>query len=222
MPSAPVSALSSSPTQTASVASVLSPARRSGPFGIVVAPPTGRVPIVYLHGMWASPEDSCPAFERAASAYGPLVCPRGNLPAGAGGAWGGPLADKRRHLDEALVVATVNGPLAADGVLLGFSSGAAFALELALTEKRWSGLVLMSMSLSTTAAALRAAGVRRIVLSAGEQDGAFVSLRALATTLAAAGFPARFVSLGAVGHHFAVDMEARMVEVIAWVREGAS
>lgn len=219
-PASTASASAPAPSTTASAA----PAptfRAKAPYGIVVAPPALHVPVVYLHGMWASPEDSCSFFEAAASRVGPLVCPRGNLPASAGGAWGGALSHKRVHLDEALAAAAAHGPLAHEGVLLGFSSGAAFALELAQHEPgRWPALVLMSMSLSTSAAALRAAKVRRVVLAAGEHDGSFAHLRALATRLDAGGVPTRFVTLGKVGHHFAVDTEARMIDAIAWVRGG--
>lgn len=213
-----VATASASASSSASVA----PAptfRAKASYGIVVAPPSVHVPVVYLHGMWASPEDSCSFFEPAAAHVGPLVCPRGNLAPSAGGAWGGPLAAKRVHLDEALKAATAYGALADQGVLLGFSSGALFALELAQHEPgRWPALVLMSMHLSTSAAALKAAKVRRLVLAAGEQDGSFAHLRALATTLAAGGVSTRFVTLGKVGHHFAVDMETRMTEAIDWVR----
>lgn len=219
-PAPTASASTAAPSATASVA----PAptfRAKAAYGIVVAPAAVHVPVVYLHGMWASPEDSCSFFEAAAARVGPLVCPRGNLPPSAGGAWGGALSNKRVHLDAALAAAAAHGPLASEGVLLGFSSGALFALELALHEPgRWPGLVLMSMHLSTSAAALQAAKVRRVVLAAGEQDGSFAHLRALATTLDAGGVPTRFVTLGKVGHHFAVDMEARMTDAIAWVRGG--
>jgi len=223
-PTGTASASVTAAAPASSVVASVAPAptfRAKASYGIVVAPPALHVPVVYLHGMWASPEDSCSFFEPAAAQVGPLVCPRGNLPPSAGGAWGGALAAKRVHLDEALVAARAHGPLAPEGVLVGFSSGALFALELAQHEPgRWPALVLMSMHLSTSAAALKAAAVRRVVLAAGEQDGSFAHLRALATTLDAGGVATRFVSLGKVGHHFAVDMEARMADAIAWVRGG--
>ena len=223
------------------------PRRASGAYGIVVVPMalTARhcspPAIVYFHGMWASPEDSCSYFERAVvtEGLGSLVCPRGNAPAAAGGAWTGTLADKRRSLDDALVVArglapavafandgaTIDGthtgtPVGTPmGTLMGFSSGAALALELAIAEPgRFSGLVLMSMTLAIAPAKLKSAGVRRIVFAAGELDGSYPSMLAASKATSAAGIETRFMSLGKVGHHFAVDMEAKMVDAVAWVR----
>jgi hypothetical protein len=65
---------------------------------------------------------------------------------------------------------------------------------------------------------LRAAGVRRIVLAAGEKDGARASLQALADRADAAALPTRFTSLGPGGHEFPSDMSARMCDAVAWVR----
>ena len=209
---------SASATTVVAVASsqpAKAPVHLAGSYGLVVVSAEGRtMPIVYLHGMWASPEDSCSYFELAAATFGPLVCPRGNLPPSAGGAWGGSLADKRKSLDVALALVK----RADRGVLLGFSSGAAFALQLALEEPgRWPSLVLMSMPLNPSATALKTAGVERVVLAAGEQDGSYAHLVGLAKTLEKGGIAARFVTLGKVGHHFAADMEARMVDVLQWV-----
>ncbi len=208
VPSGPGSASSSPPPPKV-------PTHLTGTYGIVVVPAEPRTtPVVYLHGMWASPEDSCSYFEAAAATYGPLVCPRGNLSKQAGGAFGGSLAEQRKSLDAALATVKVGDR----GVLLGFSSGAAFALRLSLAEPgRWPALVLMSMPLSPTATALKTAGVERVVFAAGENDGSYAHLVALTATLAKGGVTTRFVSLGKVGHHFAVDMEARMVDALAWV-----
>jgi predicted esterase len=173
--------------------------------------PTGHAPglIVYLHGMGASPEDSCSFFESAArNADSVLLCPRG--PAGPK-AWIGSMKEKRAVVDEAL--GKISPRLT--GTLIGFSIGARFALELAMAEPgKWPGLILMSQNLALTPAMLDAAGVRRVVLAAGELDGTFAALKSEAAKL---GERARFVSLGKVGHHFAVDMDTRMAEAVAWV-----
>ncbi|MGZ3453070.1 MAG: alpha/beta hydrolase [Polyangiales bacterium] len=178
----------------------------------------GKLPIVYLHGMWASPEDSCSYFERAATKLGGLlICPRGNRPAAQGGAWGGTLAEKRRSLDAA--IAELGTETDTEGTLLGFSSGAAFAVDLAIAEPgKWTGLVLMSMKMDPRAKQLKAAGVRRVVFAAGELDASYPSMVAATKSANAAGLEAKFLTLGKVGHHFAVDMEDRMAEAIAWVR----
>lgn len=200
-------------------------ARRQGAWGVGYAPadlPATAAPIVYFHGMWSNPEESCPYFELGVAGTGVLLCPRGNMPAAEGGAYGGPFAKKRASLDDALAIArtlTEGGALADEGVLLGFSSGASMALEVAYAEPgRWPGLVLMSMSVSLSPAALRKAGVRRVVLASAENDGSYPSLVATAKSLVSAGYPARFVTFGLVGHHYAVDMRERMRDAIAWVR----
>ena len=185
---------------------------------------TPRPAIVYLHGMWASPEDSCGAFEHAATPFGFLVCPRGNAPLGDGKMWSGTYASVAPSLHAAIdaAAALVPGKLdrSGGGTLLGFSNGAYFAAEIAQSEPgKWTGLVLLSMRLDLDVARLRAAGVRRVVLGAGDKDGARDSMKALATRTDAAGLPARFVSLGPVGHAFPPDMDARMCDAIAWVRE---
>jgi predicted esterase len=193
------------------------PRRWSAPWGIAFSPAGATNPaIVYLHGMWASPEDSCAPFEPAAvDLHAPLICPRGNRPRASGGAFGGPLAEKRRSLDDAIAALAIDR----GGTLAGFSSGAAFASELAIAEPgRWTGLVLMSMKLEVRAAAWKKAGVRRVVFAAGELDGTHAAMNAAAAACEAAGLPARFVSLGKVGHHFATDMEERMKDALAWVR----
>lgn len=197
--------------------------RAAGAFGIVITPGTIEpTVVVYLHGMWASPEDSCSFFERAV-ADAVLICPRGNAPAQSGGAFRGTLLEKRRSLDAALDTARElvrpRTIATAGGIAMGFSSGAAFALELALAEPgRWSGLVLMSMKLHIDPAKVRAAGVKRVALAAGELDGSRSSLMSNEKLLVSAGVEARFFSPGPVGHHFATDMEARMADVLAWVR----
>lgn len=194
------------------------PMRWSEPWGIAFRPPSANAPaIVYLHGMWASPEDSCAPFEKAAVALGaPLVCPRGNRPRASGGAFGGRLSDKRRSLDDALTALSLDH----GGTLAGFSSGAAFASDLAVADPgKWTGLVLMSMKLEIRPIAWKTAGVRRIVFAAGELDGTYAFMKSAAQTCEKAGLPARFVSLGRVGHHFAVDMDDRMAEAISWLRD---
>jgi predicted esterase len=201
------------------------PKKASGDYGIVIVPPESPTPAVfYFHGKWASPEDSCSFFERAVTIGPPsstLICPRGNLPSSSGGGWGGALTDEKRSLDAAIEAARTLAPDAVldGGIAMGFSGGAAFAVKLALAEPgRFRGLVLMSMVLKLDATKLKAAGVKRVVLMTGELDGSLASMTANAKMLNAAGLETRFVSLGKVGHHFAVDMETRMIDVVSWVR----
>jgi predicted esterase len=106
------------------------------------------------------------------------------------------------------------------GTLAGYSNGAYFAAEIAVHEPgRWTGLVLLSMHLELDPARLSAAGVKRVVLAAGDADMARSSMKDLAARLDAAGLPARFMSLGAGAHELPRDIDVRMTEAVAWVRD---
>jgi predicted esterase len=198
-----------------------------GAWGVAYAPVDASAPrpaIVFLHGMWAGPDDACPPLRDAASRFGYFVCPRGNTPFDAGVMWSGTAADAagsvRVALDE--VARVVGGKLdrAAGGTLVGYSNGAYFAAELARAQPaRWPGLVLIGMKLDLDAERLRAAGVQRVVLAAGEQDEAKAPLQALAQQLDAGGVRSRFATLGAGGHALPPDMPARLCDAIAWVRQ---
>lgn len=109
---------------------------------------------------------------------------------------------------------------AAPGTILGYSNGAYFAAEVACAERgRWSGLIALSMKLDLDGARLTAAGVKRVVLAAGDRDGARASMQALASRFVDQGVAARFVSLGPGGHEFPPDMARRMCSAVAWVRD---
>ena len=208
----------------------VTPPRAQGPWGVAFAPAdttVGRPAIVFLHGMWASPEDSCEPFARAAAPFGFLVCPRGNAPLDDGSdgmMWKGSAADAERQIRPALAAAEALAPgkldRAGPGTILGYSNGAYFAAEVACAERgRWSGLVVLSMKVDVDGARLKAAGVKRVVLAAGDRDAARTSMQAAAARLVEQGVAARFVSLGPGGHEFPPDMARRMCSVVAWVRD---
>lgn len=212
---------------------LLASPRAQGGWGVAYAPRETATPkpaIVFLHGMWASPEDSCESFETAATPFGFLVCPRGNAPLGDSGdlkMWAGTYVNAARAVHGALDAAEALAPGKLErrqgGTLLGFSNGAYFASEVACAEKgRWAGLVLMSMRLDLDPRRLEAAGVKRVVLAAGERDQVHGSMESLARKLNGAGVEARYMSLGDVGHTFPSDMGARMCAAIAWVRAADS
>jgi predicted esterase len=162
-------------------------------------------------------------FEQGATQFGFLVCPRANSPFDGGLMWSGTFADAEKQIRPALVAAERLAPGKMDrtggGTLVGYSNGAYFAVEVACAERgRWSGLILLSMKLRVDAARLRAAGIRRVLLAAGDRDGARTSMEQTAEQLEAAGLEARFESLGPGGHPFPADMADRMVEAIRWVR----
>ncbi len=205
---------------------ILAAHRAEGPWGVAYAPvdhASPRPAIVFLHGMWASPEDSCAPFELGATAFGFLLCPRGNAPLGTGRMWAGTAANAESPIRRAMAAAESLLPgrldATADGTIIGYSNGAYFAAEVACAEPgRWTGLVLISMKLEIDPARLRSAGIRRVVLASGDHDGARTSMQRLADRLARHGVDATFKSLGPGGHEFPPDMDARMCEAIAWVR----
>ena len=80
----------------------------------------------------------------------------------------------------------------------------------------------MSMKLDLDPKRLKAAGVKRVFLAAGDSDEARGSMERLAQRLDGGGVEARYASLGDVGHEFPSDMGARMCVAIAWVRSSDS
>jgi hypothetical protein len=67
---------------------------------------------------------------------------------------------------------------------------------------------------------LRAVGIERIVMAAGDYDGASGTMETAVKMLRKAGFEARYVSLGKIPHVWPEDFEARMQEPIAWAAGG--
>ena len=141
--------------------------------------------------------------------------------------WAGSYVDAARAIDAALTGAAALAPgqidRAGDGTLIGYSNGAYFAAEVACAQQgRWPGLVLLSMKVDLDPARLKKAGVRRVLLGAGDRDGASASMKAASERLLSGGVQARFMSLGPGGHEFPADIGARMCEAVAWVRYQAA
>jgi predicted esterase len=210
---------------------LLAAPRTQGDWGVAYGPEDRATPkpaIVFLHGMWPSPEDQCEPFASAATPYGFLVCPRGNAPVGDAGSgfmmWSGGYADVAHSIHAALDAADALAPgkrTGQDGTLIGYSNGAYFAAEVACSEPgRWTGLVLLSMKLDLDAKRLVHAGVKRVLLAAGDRDESRTTMQDLAARLNQDKLEARFMSLGDVGHAFPADMPTRMCAAIAWVRGG--
>lgn len=86
----------------------------------------------------------------------------------------------------------------------------------------YAGLVVIASQVHPDAALLRKAGVKRVVLAAGDLDITSKPLREDARILDQSGVSTRFVSLGAFGHGYPADMEERMREPMAWVAGGTS
>jgi predicted esterase len=185
--------------------------------------------VVALHATCMEPASVCDAFGDTGRDNGWLVCPAGHGTCNDAPDWSGPSEEKASFLEQDLerVEARLSDDLdATPGVLFGWSRGAYAAcdiLRVAVTNpahaklsRRFRGLVLMAARARPDDATLRAAGIDRIVLAAGDQDGAAASMRASAVALKRSGFEVRYVSLGAIPHVWPNDFEARMSEPIAW------
>jgi predicted esterase len=183
---------------------------------------TGRAVTVLLHGLCGHPERACAPFAGPSTARGWLVCPRGEDACGGGSRW------RLRPEDDGRVVEAAVGSLARDyeddvdaagpRVLVGFSLGGIAAVQLAQSSRgRYAGLVVIASQVHPDPAELARAGVKRLVLAAGDLDMTSAPLRADARACARAGLPTRFVSLGQFGHGYPADMGQRMAEPMAWV-----
>jgi predicted esterase len=178
---------------------------------------------VVLHGMCGEPLSVCAPFVGGATARGWLVCPRAQDACGGGSRWSLRANDDVRSVEasvEALAQErTGQVDVSAPRVVVGFSLGGFVAVRLAESPGRlYEGLVVIASQVSLEAAPLRKAGVRRVVLAAGDYDMTSKPLQESARALDRAGLPARFVSLGPYGHGYPPDMEERMREPMEWVK----
>lgn len=167
-------------------------------------------------------EWSCDSVRAALPEGFMLACPTGNRPCQDGPDWGGDGKEKAEHIhaavDEALTQRGFDaGVVARDGVLMGFSRGAFVARDVAYESPgRYRALVLIGAVLSPDAKRLKASGIERVVLAAGDYDMAKETMQGATAKLTASGVPTRFVSLGRVPHTLPEDTAARLAGAIAW------
>lgn len=176
--------------------------------------------VVYLHGIHGRPENGCPWFREGSSELGWLVCPAANerLPNGTF-SWAGTAADQRAVIARAERAAAAEGRGAeSPSVLVGFSQGAFVAMDLVHGRLgRYRGLVLIGADVAPTRAMLEASGVARVVLAAGDLDGASGPMKRATERLRAQGMDARFVSLGRIGHSYETTEKEALRDAIVWV-----
>jgi hypothetical protein len=186
-------------------------------------PAEGAAPlVVFLHATCMEPIDVCDFWSGAGRHGRWLVCPAGPGTCYGAPDWSGTPQVKVDALGAAL--ARVDAAYGAwvdhdrGDVLIGYSRGA-FAARDILYERqgRFSALILISAAVSPDPARLRAAGIRRAVMATGDLDVSRPTMVRAARTLAAAGIPSKFVSLGKIGHWLPEDLEPILREAIAWV-----
>lgn len=187
-----------------------------------------RPAVVYLHGRCGAATNGCPHFEPGVAGFGWLVCPPATQRCADGGvSWSGSTSQKQAIVDAAIGAVAASFPgsvdVAAPSVVIGFSQGAYVAVDIVRERPgKYMGMLLIGAEITTTAEALSAAGVKRVVLAAGVYDGARPAMEAEARKLTADGFAARFVSLGTVGHTYVPDREGVLQSSLEWLEGTAA
>jgi hypothetical protein len=200
---------------------------------IEVYPPISNEPrapfVVLLHATCMQPAWVCDWFGNAGRDAGWLVCPSGNSTCAGEPDWHGPGPEKAAFLENALRKVESSLPNFVDeqpGVLIGWSRGAFAARDILYAgiddvqsfplAKRFRGLVLMAAAMTPEPSKLQRAGITRVVMAAGDYDGAKSVMVSAVAALRAGGIEVRYVSLGKIAHVWPNDFEARMREPIAW------
>ena len=203
---------------------------------IEVYPPLADEPrsplVVVLHATCMEPASVCDWFGAAGRDSGWLVCPSGNSTCYGEPDWYGNGSTKGAFLERAIAKVQESIPSFVDnerrGVLFGWSRGAFAARDilyaassgkdpkLADLSSRFRGLVLVAAQVTPDVAKLRAVGITRVVMAAGDLDMSAPTMTAAVKTLKKHGMEARWISLGKIGHVWPEDFDARMREPIAW------
>ena len=198
---------------------------------IEVYPPTEVRPsaplVVFLHATCMDPRPVCDLVGRSGRQGTFLVCPSGNATCFGEPDWHGTGEEKSAFLTSALdKVDQLLGKLVAhDDTLIGWSRGAFAARDILYADvaagaaPRFTSLVLIAADVTPDPVKLRKAGIRRVFFTAGDQDGSRGTMKRAADKLNAAGIPARYASLGPIGHWLPDDFDAHLAPGIAWVRE---
>lgn len=179
--------------------------------------------VMMLHGMCSDALATCDYWNRAGREGSFLLCPVGNGRCGEWPDWRGSSEEKAQFLDGVLAAtaSSYGQHLAPPGgdILIGFSRGAFVARDVAYARPgRYRGLILIGAALKPDPQRLRASGIRRVVLAAGDYDCARPTMQLAAARLNAAGLPSRYVSTGKIWHQLPADLEAILRDAIAWIR----
>ena len=211
------------------------PLRAVGPYEIpfmgkrkvyLAVPPDARGQhrlLANLHGMCNPPGYACGYWVNAGTAQGFMICPEGNTTCGAGGpsSWEESFGEMDRDLEAAITAVdeAYPGELTRRGaVLTAFSRGAYAAPVIAsMHPGRWPYLILAEADVTLTAYALRKAGVKAVVLLAGEYGTQIKGERETVARLQAEHFPARFLTMKKAGHYYSADIDDLMAEAISFV-----
>ncbi len=176
-----------------------------------------------LHGACSDANWTCDRLRGALPDSLVAACAEGNATCEDGSVdWVGTGEQKADHLDAFFQNTAINEPAMTDqgNMLVGFSRGAFVARDVALARPgHYSAIVLIGASIALDPNALKAAGIRRVVLACGDLDSAAKSMQGNHTKLAAAGIETRFVSLGRAYHTLPEDTAQRLRPALAWASE---
>jgi predicted esterase len=192
---------------------------------VLVFPPRDRqVPrpvTVMLHGMCDEPENECPYFAEVVTRKSWLVCPRASMRCPGGGSiWS--YQRRQQTVEDAVALVRDRFPGELDErsgtTLIGFSLGALVGMDLGhRAHGRYPRLLLIGAKVEPFPSLLRREGVERVVFAAGDLDMMSGHMRDRARALERQGFPARFESLGRVGHGLPADFDAHLESMLTWL-----
>lgn len=179
---------------------------------------------IYLHGICGDPGNGCPYFRDGATSASWLLCPSAPTECqGGGGTWSGGAAMQAATVNSAEQKISALYPQAVDAqrprVLIGFSQGGYAARNLIKAEPgKFRAALFIGADIETTADEFKKAGISRVAFAAGRYDMMRKPLEKEEASLKAAGFPTRFVDLGAVGHTYAPAQHPEdLRDAIAWL-----
>jgi acetyl esterase/lipase len=194
--------------------------------------PAGPVPIVTaMHGMCETGPGICALLAPVLDGRGVAVCPTGNgecankdIPKGTND-WilGTSKTTIRDALDAAEARLGQSDDRTRGDVLLGNSRGAFAAVSIvsALVDGPWTGLVLVSASVEPDPKLIVRGGIQRVLLATEDFDVTAENMRKATARLCKAGVPARFVSLGKMGHGIHPEGALVLRDNMDWVMSRA-
>jgi predicted esterase len=212
--------------ENAANVSMLTVARGDLPtYAFAPASNDGAKPLtIYLHGICGDPGNGCPYFRDGATTASWLLCPSAPTECQGGGAtWAGTAATQAATVKSAEEKISALYPQAVDAqrprVLIGFSQGGYAARNLIKAEPgKFRAALFIGADIETTADEFKKAGISRVAFASGRYDMMRKPLEKEAADLKAAGFPTRFVDLGAVGHTYApAQNPEELRDAIAWL-----
>jgi predicted esterase len=207
-------------------ANMLTVARGNLPtYAYAPASQDGAKPLtIYLHGICGDPGNGCPFFREGATSSSWLLCPSAPTECQGGGAtWSGSTSAQVATVKSAEEKISALFPQAVDAnrprVLIGFSQGSYAARNLIKSEPgKFRAALFIGADIETTADEFKKSGISRVAFASGRFDMMRKPLEKETATLKAAGFPTRFVDLGAVGHTYVPAQNAdELRDAIAWL-----